>query len=359
MNVARTLDQALDSIEAQTLRDLQIICVNDGSTDETLDILQAHAARDERIEVIDQPNAGYGTSCNRGIEAAHGEWLAIVEPDDWIEPTMYERMVAYAERTGARDRSAYIDVVKTPYWRITHPDTPRERRLNCSYRHRVKPAHQPFTIGDAAHLLTHHPSIWSALYRRRFIEDFHIRFMPIPGAGWSDNPFLLDTLVRARGIIYLDEPFYNYREDTPEKFAAFTLRNPLLPLERWQDMANVLDRLHVSDPRIWAAQNSRGFTYLAGVMEQIGLDDPELHAAAVALFERMDPALVLADAGISPGSKELFCRLRGLPEPHVSRLPYLRRLVAQGFYNLYNTGLGNTWYMVMDYVKTHGKHIDK
>ena len=84
MNVERTLDAALSSIERQTYPDIEILALNDGSTDGTLAVMQAHAARDPRIRVIDKQNEGYGATCNRGIDMAEGDYIAIVEPDDWI-----------------------------------------------------------------------------------------------------------------------------------------------------------------------------------------------------------------------------------------------------------------------------------
>ena len=77
-NAEATLDECLRSVEAQTHADLEIICVNDGSTDGSARIARDHAARDTRIVVIDKSNEGYGASCNRGIGAARGTWVAIV-----------------------------------------------------------------------------------------------------------------------------------------------------------------------------------------------------------------------------------------------------------------------------------------
>ena len=95
-NVERYLDQCLDSIEAQTYKNLEIICINDGSTDNSLCIIEKHAAADPRYRVIDKENGGYGVGCNLGISEATGTWISIVEPDDWLDPHMYEDMLAFA-----------------------------------------------------------------------------------------------------------------------------------------------------------------------------------------------------------------------------------------------------------------------
>lgn len=350
-NAENYLDQALDSIQAQTMDTIEILCLNDGSTDGSLNIMQRHAEEDSRIRVIDKQNEGYGATCNRGIDEARGLYISIVEPDDWIEPDMYADMFIYASTF-----DAMIDIVKTPYWRIFMPDTPKQAKLHCSYHHRVKPPTQPFTIDQAAHLLCHHPSIWSALYRRGFIEENNIRFMPIPGAGWADNPFLVETLCQAKTIIYLDKPYYCYREDTPEKSTQFARRSTLLPLQRWNDMMDVLERLNVTDENVLRAQNSRGFTYLSGIIEEVDLGHPEVRKAAIQMFKRMDPELVLSDPEISPGCKRMFLELLGLPVQHINHIPHIIGLIKAGLFNLFNTeSIPQTWYMTRSYLTKRKK----
>lgn len=350
-NVATYLDQCLESVEGQTLATIEIICVNDGSTDDSLAIIQRHAASDSRIRIIDKQNQGYGASCNRGIDNATGLNIALIEPDDWIEPDMLKDMIDYARSFDER-----VDIVKTPYWRICMPDTPKQRKLNCSYRHRIHPPQQPFRIGDAAHLLRHHPSIWSGLYRKSFLDTHAIRFKEIPGAGWADNPFLIETLCQAENIVYLDKPYYCYREETPEKLTDFHRTNALLPFDRWNDMMDVLERLTITDANILAAHNSRGFTYLGGVLEEVGLDTPEIRSAVDTMFTRMDADLVMDDPEIPPHFKRMFGERRGLPRYEIGNLPYLRSLVRQFIYNLRNNGPGYTTHTVLDYLQKNGSH---
>ena len=347
-NAGPYLEQCLDSIVGQTHRDLDIILLNDGSTDDSLATMRRYAAADSRIRVIDKENQGYGATCNRGLAEARGTWIAIVEPDDWIEEGMYTDMLAFANEFAERDRA--LDIVKTPYWRIWMPDTKQQRKLNCSYKDRIHPASQPFAITEAAHLLCHHPSIWSAIYRKSFLDDHGIRFKEIPGAGWADNPFLLETLCQTDRIGYFDTAYYCYREETPEKSIQFAQRSPLLPFERWNDMMDVLERLGVTDERILRAHNSRGFTYLSGVIEEVDLTHDDVRAAAKHMFGRMDANLVFTDNEVSPGMKRLFAGLRGIPCPKIDPLPHMVGLVKQGSYNLKNTGVVNTVFATKNYL---------
>ena len=89
-NVEAYLRECLDSIVNQTLTDIEIICINDGSTDGTLGIIKEYAAKDKRIKIIDKENEGYGKSMNRGLDAATGEYVGIVESDYLDEPDMFE-----------------------------------------------------------------------------------------------------------------------------------------------------------------------------------------------------------------------------------------------------------------------------
>ena len=91
-NVEKYLRQSLDALVAQTLREIEIICVNDGSTDASLSILEEYSRKDVRIRIISRQNAGYGSAVNAGIGAARGEFLAIAEPDDYVDPAMFETL---------------------------------------------------------------------------------------------------------------------------------------------------------------------------------------------------------------------------------------------------------------------------
>lgn len=347
-NAGPYLEQCLDSIVGQTHKDLEIILLNDGSTDDSLATMRRYAENDGRIKMIDKQNQGYGATCNRGLAEATGTWISIVEPDDWIEPGMYADMLAFAAKFA--DEGTPLDIVKTPYWRIWLPDTKQQRKLNCSYKDRIHPPKQPFAIADAAHLLCHHPSIWSAIYRKSFLDERNIRFKEIPGAGWADNPFLVETLCQTDRIGYFDTAYYCYREETPEKSKNFAHSNTLLPLERWNDMMDVLERLGITDERILRAHNSRGFTYLSGIIEEVDLTHDDVRETAKHMFERMDADLVFSDNEVSPGMKRLYAGLRGSPCPKINPLPHMKGLVGQGVYNLKNTGVVNTLFATKNYL---------
>lgn len=333
-NVGRYVEGCLAGILQNSSARLEVVAVNDGSKDGTLAALRAVEARDARVHVIDKPNGGYGMGVNAGLANAHGEYVAIVEPDDYVRPGFYDEALAYA-----RSFPEPPDVVKTPYMRVYMPETPRERLYHCAYYRRIRPAGQPFTLKDAPRLIQHHPSIWSALYRKAFLDSRGIRLMEAPGAGWVDNPFLIETLCQARSIVYLEKEFYCYREDLPG--SSSMLKSSSLAFERWLQMSDILDRLGEDDPGIRTAHILRGFTYLGGVLEEgtVAQDSAEGRLMRE-MLGRMDPALVLACPNLGNDRKELFCRARGIEGASWDRRAHARVLASEFAYYVRTNGAG-------------------
>ena len=110
-NVEDFLGPCLDSVLNQTLKDFEVICVNDGSTDGSLDILKEYLSKDDRIRIINKDNAGYGHTMNIGLDMASGKYFVIVESDDYILPTMFETLYEAAEEND-------LDFVKSDFYRF-------------------------------------------------------------------------------------------------------------------------------------------------------------------------------------------------------------------------------------------------
>ena len=108
-NVEKYLRECLDSLLAQKLKDIEIIVVNDGSTDSSADIAAEYAARDSRVRLISKENEGYGKTMNRGFSEARGEYVGIVESDDFADPRMFKDMYKFAKKHD-------LDLVKANYY---------------------------------------------------------------------------------------------------------------------------------------------------------------------------------------------------------------------------------------------------
>lgn len=325
-NVERYLRQCLESIAAQAHDNIEVLCVNDGSTDGSPAIIREFVAADERFRLIDKENGGYGAGCNRGLSLARGEWVSVIEPDDWIDPGMYEDMLAFASTFDER-----IDIVKTPWTDIRYWNDPSKQiaRPGTMYGH-VKTSRRPFTIAEETTLIEMHPSIWSAIYRRGFLEERGIRFPEYPGAGWADNPFLIETMCQAEAIVYLDRPYYNYRCDLPGSTRNHATDEAVArPFDRWVDMMGVLERLSITDERILMAHYLRGFNYAFGAIYDDGWDNPIVRERTREIFSMMRPELVAQIPNLAPHRKEFFYDVMGLPTPRFSRAPWRRHLIKQ------------------------------
>ena len=151
-NVERYLRECLDSAAAQTLRDIEVICINDGSTDGSLDLITEYVARDGRFRVIDKPNSGYGDSMNQGIAVARGTYIGILESDDFMFPDALEKLVVKAQQTNAQ-------VVKGDFFLYWSTPEQRKELFNIIDKPMLGDAYCPI---DRPGIFYKKPSIWSA-----------------------------------------------------------------------------------------------------------------------------------------------------------------------------------------------------
>ncbi len=201
-NVERHLDESMASLESQTLSDLDILCINDGSTDGSREIIERHMAADPRIRVLDKPNSGYGDSINQGIDMSEGRYLAILEPDDIMVPDALEKMVAAGDESSA-------DIVKADYWFYWSAD---DRRASAGVV-RPEAANRAFRPMDEPAIFLENPSIWSAIYRREFLIRSGVRCLPTPGASFQDLGFCFKAWACAERVWCLPEEVVLYRQD--------------------------------------------------------------------------------------------------------------------------------------------------
>ena len=203
LNVGPFIRQCIESAINQTLKDIQIICVDAGSTDGTLEILQEYAAQDSRIQIILSDVKSYGYQMNLGLSAAKGEYIGILETDDWAEPDMFEVLWETAKAHGA-------DMVKSNYyWHTaqngTH-DEPFENLKNCPYD-------TLFSVLNDRRLFSTTPAIWSGIYSRSMLSSNKILFNETPGASFQDTSFHFMVCTVSQRCYLLRNFFLHYRKD--------------------------------------------------------------------------------------------------------------------------------------------------
>lgn len=337
-NMERFLRPAIESVlKSGEYADMEVICVNDGSTDGSLDIMRALAEEDSRIVVIDKENSGYGASVNRGLDVARGAYVTIMEPDDWVDPGMYDELFRIATDT-EEVTGDLPDIVKSSYWRILGSGTGHERRIHCSYYDRLPDSDVPFRIQDEPHLVMHHPSIWSALYRKAFLDEHGIRMMEAPGAGWVDNPWLYETMCQADSIMYTNRAWYCYREDLAGSSSRGDVM--LLSIERWNNMMDILDRIGVADSGVRASLHVIGFRYIQDIIGRNGLSIPEVKDGVDGMLRRMDLSVVANLENMSPGLRGRAFEVQGRSVPELPKAPYRMMLVREFGKTIQTDGIG-------------------
>ena len=207
-NVEKYLDDCLLSLILQTLRDIEIICVNDGSTDGSIEILKEFAERDSRFVIIEQENQGTGCARNNAIKIAKGEYLAFVDPDDWIEPKTLETLYNQAKSNNAQ-------IVQFNY--IEYNDySGNTKKVSFAKKAKKKWNYNLIKKGfyhwrdlkkECLSELDMHA--WTHFYNAQFIKNNNIEFAP--SRRGEDHLFTNGAKLLADKVYYLDEAFYYYR----------------------------------------------------------------------------------------------------------------------------------------------------
>lgn len=207
-NVEPYLVECMESITNQTLFDIEIICINDGSTDGSLAILKSYAEKDSRIILVDKENGGYGIGMNIGLEKATGEYIGIVEPDDFVPLNMFGDLYKIASEND-------LDFVKADFYRF-------ERASNgdmfLTYNHLDKTDtyyNKLFNPSETPEAVRFIMNTWSGIYKKSFLDEYGIRHNETPGASFQDNGFWFQTFAFAKRAMIINKPYYMNRRDNP------------------------------------------------------------------------------------------------------------------------------------------------
>ena len=210
-NVEEYLKQCLDSIINQSFQDIEIICIDDGSTDNSLKILQEYATNDSRFIIHTQENQGQGIARNNAIKIAKGEYIAFIDPDDWIEPNALTTLYNYAKEQDVqilqfdykeynqsakkfKNRSLQYDVKKIYNYDLNKTPHYHWQNLKKNYLH---------NFGLQA---------WKYFYNTKFIKENHLEFAS--GTMGEDHLFTIGARLLANKVHYLNEALYVYRTRT-------------------------------------------------------------------------------------------------------------------------------------------------
>lgn len=201
-NVGKYLRQSLDSLINQTLKEIEIICVNDGSVDDSYEILEEYKAKDNRIKVIHKENKGTGAARNDGLRLASGECIGFVDPDDWVKPNMFERLynlikekdldIAMCMPDGYDEKNAVN--APFPYFVDANFENIIDDRI-FNWRD-LSPFSYPMCV-------------WNKLYTKELFDKHNIEFAE--GLDFEDHKVIFGTLLTAEKMFFIREKLYVYR----------------------------------------------------------------------------------------------------------------------------------------------------
>ena len=211
-NTEKYLTQCIDSIAHQTISDIEILCVDDESTDSSISILEEYAKKDKRVKIYRQSNGGAGAARNLGLSHCTGEFVYFLDSDDFCNPTLLEVATNKAIATNA-------DIVVFNHYRYNQVTKETELRygLNKGW---LPDAFNTFSYADIPDRIFSiiNPTPWNKLYSRKFLIRTQLRFLEISTT--NDITFASMTAAMANSIAYVNEALIYYRVNTSNSITA-------------------------------------------------------------------------------------------------------------------------------------------
>jgi glycosyltransferase involved in cell wall biosynthesis len=241
-NMEDYLERCLGSLLGQSLSEIEIIAVNDGSQDSSLRLLRQYAEQDSRIVIIDKANGGVSAARNDGVKAARGAFIGFVDPDDWVHPDMYEElyeaavrkraeivMCTYVREFGTHAKEKKFDMANGLTIRGKEVQDKLLRRLVGPLREEVA----------SPEFLDAWGTVWSKLYRAELLKDNGLSFMDLSVIGSNeDTLFNIHAFYHAQSFVFLNRPLYHYwRANAASITSSY---NPKLP-EKFEKLYSAME----------------------------------------------------------------------------------------------------------------------
>lgn len=235
LNVAPYIRECIESAINQSLNDIEIICIDAGSTDGTREIIAEYAKKDSRIRCIDSQIRSYGHQVNIGINVARGKYIAILETDDYVDTTMYEKLYTIASANNLdyvkADYDSFIEYNSNrlfKYIKIFNDNNKYNRVIDCCQLPEIFVTDQ---------------NIWRGIYKRDFLNKSDIRLNESPGAAYQDIGFVLLVMTYAKRAMYINDSFYRYRM---QREGCSSCSDKILQFS-YQEFVRLIDELHIDN----------------------------------------------------------------------------------------------------------------
>lgn len=327
-NAQRYLRQCLDSVLSQSVHALEVICVDDGSQDQSLEILREYEQRDARVHVITQNNKFAGAARNNGLRIAGGEYVAFLDSDDFYLPGALEALYSLAKThrlDWVKGRFRYLDMsggrrYTTPY--SINSSVGRLRRRQVLSFHRLP--QRLLQVADVP---------WNGLYRRSFLERNGILFNHLRCV--NDHSFFIHCLLKAQRIMITDRITTCYRVNQADSLIGRKAQLFLCQLESYSIVRDLCQNEAPPLRQLVLRQELNGIFGWYERLVPLSDDPAALKEALHAFLQRFSEQDVGPEFVRQFSFRELYHSLRGLPVPS-GRRPLLPRLIdcwrEHGFY---------------------------
>ena len=229
--VEKYLRFCLDSLCVQTLKDIEIICVNDGSPDNCGEILNEYQKKDKRFYILNQENLGSGPARNNGLDHAKGEFLGFVDPDDWVSPNYFEILYNRATICSA-DISATANIIKVHKYQSKKSVGFQSEKIIVSDQKRKN-------------LIYRSGVIWNKVFKKKLVDKYNIRFADTKSTG-QDNPFNIISLATANKIATTTMGTYFYRVRSESAINSRSLKDIGI-VEIYNDIFSQIKKLNLGE----------------------------------------------------------------------------------------------------------------
>lgn len=240
-NAQKYIKECMDSVIQQTFSDIEILCIDGGSTDKSSEILKEYEQKDSRIRIINDSNTSYGHKINRGIDEAMGEYVSVLESDDMYESFMLEELYGIAQKY-------HPDVVNgnyTCFYDVNGKRISYEKKMYEAndYNKLIEISKHPNPLGNITRY-------WTGIFSRDFLRRTNLKMNESPGASYQDMSFRFLTSILAASVYHLDLPVYLYRVDNPNS-SIFDTTKTVVIAEEHNFLKNELKKRGITDEYIW------------------------------------------------------------------------------------------------------------
>ena len=235
-NAEKWLSETLDSLVGQTYPDIEIICVDDGSKDNSCNVIRAYQAEHTNLVLIRQENSGVCSARNRGVDAATGDYIAFVDSDDFVEKDMYKKMISQMED----EESDIIFCEFTRFWADGHTLITVEHsfRKLCENPQDIKYfiySTESYREGDVLHTEDIHGSVCRSIFLKKILQENNIRFHANLRFA-EDQIFVLEYLTFCKRVSYTDKSYVWYRGWTKKRHYGHIYDNQMALVQYQEDI---------------------------------------------------------------------------------------------------------------------------